>query len=83
MAQSKARTNDWVKLANAAVVARDHLRARHECIKLLGAALNDENARTPRSGHVWVSKQALLSMLTTYNEVGQMLSRALKERDAR
>jgi len=80
MPGSKARTNDWVKLANAAVVARDHLRARHDCIKVLGAALNDENSRTPHSGHVWVEKRALLSLLTTYGEVGQMLTRALKER---
>ena len=78
---SKARTNDWVKLANTAVVARDYLRARYEQVKILSRAIAAENLISPRGGHVWVSKSDLAALLGTYGQVGKLLTRALKERE--
>ena len=77
----KARANDWVKLANAAVVARDYLRARYPEVKILARAIAAENKISPRGGHVWVSKADLAALLATYGQVGELLTRALKERE--
>jgi len=81
MPKSKARTNDWVKLANGAIVARDHLRGCYQSIKSLTSELCDENKRTPGSRSVWVKKQDLAAVISAYSEAGNILTAALKERE--
>lgn len=81
MPRSKARTNDWVKLANSVTVARDVLRAAFPHANVLKKVLETELKSAPRSSYTWVPTADLYQLLVQYADVGKRLTAALKERE--
>lgn len=81
MPKSKARTNDWVKLANSVTVARDVLRSAFPAASTLKKAIDFELKSAPRSSYTWVPTEALAELLVSYMDVGKRLTIALKGRE--
>ena len=81
MPRSKARTDDWVRLANSVTCARDVLRAAFPAANILRKAVESELKSAPRSTYTWVPTGALTELLCAYADVGKRLTVALKERE--
>jgi hypothetical protein len=77
MPKSKARTDDWVRLANAAVSARDNIRGAFKWSK----DMRESDAGTSQEFDcIYVSRSAVREVLEHLNRAGTILSTALKER---
>lgn len=81
MSRNKARTNDWVALANAVTVARDVLRAGFPHANVLKKAIERELKSAPSSTYTWVPTANLTELLCSYMDVGKRLTIALKGRE--